>query len=55
MEHKNIIKKCNLTDGEYILMPEQGVAQEVAQDQAPEPAIKDLPALALEGKPLFYA
>jgi hypothetical protein len=36
-------------------MPEQGVAQEVAQDPAPEPAIKDLPTLALEGKPRFYA
>ena len=36
-------------------MPEQGVAQEVAQDPAPEPAIEDLPAPALEGKPRFYA
>jgi hypothetical protein len=42
-------------DGEYILMPEQGVAQEVAQDPAPEPAIEDLPTPALEGKPRFYA
>jgi hypothetical protein len=46
---------CNLVDGEYILVPEQGVAQEVAPDPAPEPAIKDLPAPALEGKPRFYA
>jgi hypothetical protein len=38
---------CNLADGEYILVPEQGVAQEVAQ----EPAIEDLPTPALEGKP----
>jgi hypothetical protein len=46
---------CNLADGEYILVPEQGVAHEVAQDPAPEPALEDLPALALEGKPRFYA
>jgi hypothetical protein len=46
---------CNLADGEYILVPEQGVAQEVAPDLAPEPAIEDLPAPALEGKPRFYA
>jgi hypothetical protein len=47
--------ECNLADGEYILVLEQGVAQEVAQDPAPEPAIEDLPAPALEGKPRFYA
>ena len=46
---------CNLADGEYILVPEQGVAHEVAQDPALEPAIEDLPAPALEGKPRFYA
>jgi hypothetical protein len=46
---------CNLTDGEYILIPEHGAAQEVAQDPAPEPAIEDLLAPALEGKPQFYA
>ena len=46
---------CNLADGEYILVPEQGVAQEVAQDSAPEPAIEDLPAPSLKGKPRFYA
>jgi hypothetical protein len=46
---------CNLADGEYILVPEQGVAQEVAQDPAPEPTIEDLPAPVLEGKPRFYA
>ena len=45
----------NLVDGEYILVPEQGVAQEVAPDLAPEPAIEDLPTPALEGKPRFYA
>jgi hypothetical protein len=46
---------CNLADGEYILVSEQGVAQEVAQEPAPEPTIVDLPAPALEGKPRFYA
>ena len=46
---------CNLADGEYILVPEQGVAKEVAQEPSPEPAIEDLPAPALEGKPQFYA
>jgi hypothetical protein len=45
----------NLPDGEYILVPEQGVAQEVVHEPAPEPAIEDLPAPALEGKPRFYA
>jgi hypothetical protein len=34
---------CNLANGEYILIPEQGVAQEVVQEPA------------LEGKPRFYA
>jgi hypothetical protein len=46
---------CNLADGEYILVPEQGVAQQVARDPAPEPTPEDLPAPALEGKPRFYA
>jgi hypothetical protein len=46
---------CNLADGEYILVPEQGVAQEVVQEPALEPAIEDLSAPALEGKPQFYA
>jgi hypothetical protein len=45
----------NPADGEYILVPEQGVAQEVVQEPAPEPAIEDLPTPALEGKPRFYA
>jgi hypothetical protein len=45
---------CNLADVEYILVPEQGVAQEVVQEPAPEPTIEDLPAPALEGKPRFY-
>jgi hypothetical protein len=42
---------CNLADGECILIPEQGVAQEVVQEPAPESTIEDLPAPALEGKP----
>ena len=47
---------CNLADGEYVLIPEQGTVQEEDQEQAPEAAIEDLPsALAIEGKPRFYA
>jgi hypothetical protein len=46
---------CNITDGEYILVSEQVVAHEVVQEPAQEPAIEDLPAPALEGKPRFYA
>jgi hypothetical protein len=46
---------CNLADGEYVLIPKQGVAQEVVQKTAPEPATKDLPAPAFEHKPWFYA
>jgi hypothetical protein len=46
---------CNLADEEYILVLELGVAQEVVQEPALEPAIEDLPAPALEGKPRFYA
>ena len=46
---------CILADGEYILIPEKGVAQEVVQEPAPEPTTKDLPAPAFEGKPQFYA
>jgi hypothetical protein len=46
---------CNLVDREYVLIPEQGVAQEVVQEPAPEPATEDLPAPAFEGKPRFYA
>jgi hypothetical protein len=44
---------CNLADGEYVLIPEQGVAQEVVQEPAPEPAMEDLCAPAFEGKPRF--
>ena len=47
---------CNLTDGEYVLIPEQGTVQEEDQERASEAAIEDLPAaLAIEGKPWFYA
>jgi hypothetical protein len=46
---------CNLADEEYVLILEQGVAQEVVQEPAPEPGIEDLPAPAFEGKPRFYA
>jgi hypothetical protein len=47
---------CNLADGEYVLIPEQGPDQEEDQEQASEAAIEDLPtAPAIEGKPRFYA
>jgi hypothetical protein len=47
---------CNLVDGEYVLIPEQGGVHEEDQEQAPEPAIEDLPAApTIEGKPQFYA
>ena len=45
---------CNLADGEYVLIPEQGTVQEEDQEQAPEATIEDLPAApAIEGKPQF--
>ena len=47
---------CNLVDGEYVPIPEQGTVQEEDQEQASEAAIEDLPAApAIEGKPRFYA
>ena len=47
---------CNLVDGEYVLIPEQGSIQEEDQEQASEAAIEDLPAApAIEVKPRFYA
>ena len=46
---------CNLADGEYVLILEQGVAQEGVQELALEPATENLPAPAFEGKPRFYA
>jgi hypothetical protein len=52
---QTIVTKGNLAHGEYVLVPEQGAAQEVAPDPAPEPAPEDLPATTLEGKPRFYA
>jgi hypothetical protein len=45
---------CNLADGEYVLISEQGTVQEEDQEQAPETATEDLPAApAIEGKPRF--
>ena len=45
---------CNLADGEYVLIPEQGPVQEEDQEQASEAAIEDLPAApTIEGKPRF--
>jgi hypothetical protein len=45
---------CNLADGEYVLIPEQGAVHEEDQEQVPETAIEDLPAApAIEGKPRF--
>ena len=44
---------CNLVDGEYILVPEQGVAQEVVQELAPEPATEDMPTQLLKASPGF--
>jgi hypothetical protein len=45
---------CNLADGEYVLILEQGTIQEEDQEQALEAAIEDLPAApAIEGKPQF--
>jgi hypothetical protein len=47
---------CNLADGEYVLILEQGAVHEEDQEQALETAIEDLPAApASEGKPRFYA
>jgi hypothetical protein len=46
----------NLADGVYVLILEQGVAQEEVQEPALEPASEDLPvASTFEGKPRFYA
>jgi hypothetical protein len=38
---------CNLADGEYVLIPEQGTVQEEDQEPAPEAAIEDLLAAQL--------
>ena len=39
--------ECNLADGEYVLIPEQGVVHDKDQEQAPDTAIEDLPAAQL--------
>jgi hypothetical protein len=45
---------CNLADGEYVLIPEQGAIHEEDQEHAPETAIEDFHAApAIEGKPSF--
>ena len=45
---------CNIADGEYVLIPEQGVVHKEDQEQPPETTIEDLPAApAIEGKPRF--
>jgi hypothetical protein len=45
---------CNLADGEYVLILEQGTVQEEDKEQAPEAVIEDLPAApAIEDKPRF--
>jgi hypothetical protein len=47
---------CNLVDGEYVLVPEQGAFHKEDQEQAPETAIDDLPTTpTIEGKPRLYA
>jgi hypothetical protein len=47
---------CNLADGEYVLIPEQGAVQEEFQEPASEPTTEDLPtAPAFKGKPRLYA
>jgi hypothetical protein len=56
MSHSLHSLDCNLADGEYVPISEQGADHEEVQEPAPEPATKDLPAaLAFEGKPRFYA
>jgi hypothetical protein len=46
---------CNLVEGEYMMIPEQGVEQEEVQEPAPKPVVDELPAPpAPEGKPCFY-
>jgi hypothetical protein len=42
---------CNLADGEYVLIPEQGTVQEEDQEQASEAAIEDLPAAPAVAEP----
>ena len=44
---------CNLADGEYVLIPEQGTVQEEDQEQASEAAIEDLQPQLLKASPGF--
>jgi hypothetical protein len=47
---------CNLADGKYVLIQEQGTEQGEAQEPAPEPITEELPDTpASKGKPRFYA
>jgi hypothetical protein len=47
---------CNLADGDYVLILEQGVDQEEVQEPAPKPATEDFPTTpAIEAKTRFYA
>jgi hypothetical protein len=47
---------CNLADGEYVLIPEQGTVQEEDQEQASEAAIEDHPqSKLLKASPGLYA
>jgi hypothetical protein len=47
---------CNLADGEYMLIPEQGAVHKEDQEPVPDPATEDLPATpTFKGKPRFYA
>jgi hypothetical protein len=47
---------CNLADGEYVLIPEQGSVQAEDQEQASEAAVEDLPQpQQLKASPGFYA
>ena len=56
MSHTLHSLDCNLANGEYVLIPEQGVDQEESQEPAPEPATEDIPAAPTpQGKPRFYA
>jgi hypothetical protein len=47
---------CNLVDGEYVLIPEQGADQEEPLELAAEVTAEDPPtAPPIAGKPQFYA
>jgi hypothetical protein len=57
MHFMNHIKiDCNLTDGEYVLIPEQGADLEEAPEIAAEATTEDpLAAPTIKRKPRFYA